>query len=359
MKKFVLFLTFALVGLLNAEVIKVGAVLPLTGEYEFAGAAMREGMRLGLEEFGPTKHRYKLLFEDSAFSPGKASLAAQRLINVDHVNFITSMWSPTAMAVCPIAEAGKTVHLANDWDLRWTKEYVYTLNLAPPCDEFIRLQIAILKKWGVRRIALIQENSADWNFVVPSFIDAVKRDSSMEIVSHETFIRPVRDFRTILIKIKEKNPDILLVWSILPESEIILRHAYQMGIKCRMTGYLEDLDEKALAEGRSFVRFINIGDGFASRYAKRFHKQALGATATGYDQINAIIRTCEKFEKLPTDSLVLVDTMKKLSPWQGASGMVRPRDDKFLLLSYKIVKYKNGAMVPDPDFADLNKEMGW
>ncbi len=358
MRKLILFLTLALTALLNADVIKVGSILPLSGEYEFIGKAMVEGMQSSIKDAGITKHQYKIVFEDSEFKPGQTSLAAQKLVNVDHVDILTSMWGPEASAVGPISEYRKVPHVANDWDLKWTQSWKYTLDLAMPCDDYAQLQMKMLRRWGTHRVAFIYQNSADWVYAVPYFLDALKKDPSFTLVAEEKFNSPVRDFRTMLMRVEEAKPDIIVVWSIQPESEIILRQTRQLGVKTRFTGYYEDLDEKALGENMSFICFTNPDGAFLKTYKEKHGHEAPYSTNVGYDQMSCIIRTYEKFDKKP-DSMTVVNTMKSLEPWAGASGIIRPRADRLIVMPMKIVKYQNGRMIDDPDFADLNKELGW
>jgi len=355
----ILVLAAALSPSAHADAVKIGAVLPLSGEYEFAGASFREGMRLGLEEYGPTKHTYQLILEDSAFVPTRAVLAAQRLISVEKVDVITSMWGPTAMAVGPLSDAQKVVHLANDWEPRWTRDHPYTVNLGAPSYEYVRLQTAMLKQWGAHRVAFIQENSADWSFAAPLFLKALQSTPSLQLVSHETFNKPVRDFRSMLSKIKETRPDVLVVWSTQPESQIILRHAKQVGLTCRMTGYFEDFDEPALVGNTSFIRFNSLTDDFIEHYKARFHKKPLSYTGAGYDQITAIIYAYETFDRKPS-AMDIINAMTHRRPWMGAEGRIVPQpSDRFLTVPLQIVCFQDGQMIPSPDFADLNKELGW
>ena len=358
MKPLTLFLTLALVVALNADVIKVGAVLPFSGDSAFLGEGMREGMQFALQEHPSARHKYQLIFEDSESKPGRTSLIAQKFANIDKVNVICSIWGPECMAVCPIAENKKVVHMAGEWDTVWTKKYKYTVMLAPLCDDYGALQYKMIKRWGSRRIAILQENTADFDYAVPDFLAPLKNDSALTITCHEVYNPPVRDFRTVLIKAKETKPDLLLIWANQPESEIILRQAKEMGLGCRISGYLENLPEPAIAEGISEICDSNPDEGFNTKYRAKFKHEPPFYAAYGYDQMDTIIRGCEKFDKTPA-SEELIHALATLEPWRGASGMIRPGSDRNLRMSFRILRYVNGKEVFDPDFADLNKELGW
>jgi branched-chain amino acid transport system substrate-binding protein len=343
----------------QADVIKVGAVLPLSGEYDFAGKATLDGMQMALDECkGKSRHEYKLIVEDCGFMPSKTSLAAQKLINVDKVDIVNSMWGPEASAVGPLCEAKKIPHMANDWDLIWTQKWKYTMSLSAPCDEYAQINLKLAQRWGCKRIALLWQNSADWVYGVPYILSALKGDPSIKLVFNESFNSPVRDFRTTLAKIKETNPDTLIVLSIMPESEIILRQAKEIGINCRITGYYEDMSDKKLAEGITFICFTNNAGEWIERYRAKYKHDPAYGTNFGYDQMTTIIKAYESFDHKPA-ALELIRAASQLKPWMGACGLIRPRSDRVISAPLKVVRYRNAVMIDDPDFADLNKEMGW
>jgi ABC-type branched-subunit amino acid transport system substrate-binding protein len=250
------------------------------------------------------------------------------------------------------------LHIANDWAEQWTAKHKYTLDLSMSEKGYVDSHMKLFAKWGVHRIAFIWANTSDWSYSVPAFLEAIKENPSLQLVANEKFIPPVRDFRTMLAKVNETRPDILVIWSILPESEIILRQAHELGIKCRFTGYFEDVEEKKIAEGLTFICCNNIVEDFAKRYEGRFHRKAPSLAGVGYDQMSAVIKGCETMNgKIDTSGLL--NSIENLAPWKGAEGPVTPCPNKFLLLGLKIVRYHDGQMISDPDFADLNKEMGW
>src|SRR5450830_1330871 len=75
----------------NAEEIKVGAELPLTGALARVGAGMQEGINVAVEVFNKTngKHTIKLLTIDDESAPAKAIAAVEKL-GSDGVVAITS-----------------------------------------------------------------------------------------------------------------------------------------------------------------------------------------------------------------------------------------------------------------------------
>ena len=78
----------AIVSSLSAkEVIKVGVVTPLSGDFAVL-KELADVMRLRAEELGKnaeSKYTYEYIFEDSRFDPKTSHLAATKLLKVDKV----------------------------------------------------------------------------------------------------------------------------------------------------------------------------------------------------------------------------------------------------------------------------------
>jgi ABC-type branched-subunit amino acid transport system substrate-binding protein len=68
----------------------VGVILPLSGEAASYGQQFRRGM-----ELNPEYSSFKLVFEDSKFETKTAVTAFNRLVELDHVNYLISFGGAT------------------------------------------------------------------------------------------------------------------------------------------------------------------------------------------------------------------------------------------------------------------------
>ena len=88
--------------------IKIGLILPLTGDAADIGQAQKNAVELALEQLKDSN--IQLIFEDDRLQTNDAVTAAQKLVNVDKVDAIIGpSWSGAALAVAPIAESSKTL----------------------------------------------------------------------------------------------------------------------------------------------------------------------------------------------------------------------------------------------------------
>ena len=102
MKKTIITLSLIIVALLSVnlfrpekttEIIKIGVVSPLTGGKAQIGEGLKEAIKLGQKDFGPTKKQYEFIFEDSAGEVAKSATAVQKLISIDKVDALISITS--------------------------------------------------------------------------------------------------------------------------------------------------------------------------------------------------------------------------------------------------------------------------
>jgi branched-chain amino acid transport system substrate-binding protein len=101
----------------QSDEIKIGAILPLTGEAAEYGEDAKLGIDLAVEEInaagGINGKMIQVVYEDSQATPSQGVAAIQKLITVDKVPVIIgAMASSVTLAIAPIAEENKVVLLS-------------------------------------------------------------------------------------------------------------------------------------------------------------------------------------------------------------------------------------------------------
>lgn len=89
----------------DSEIVKIGAVIPLTGNYSDVGDWMKIGMDMAVEDFNSKseKHQLSILYEDSKSDPTSAISAYQKLKSTKNVQFYVSTVSSVCLALKPLA----------------------------------------------------------------------------------------------------------------------------------------------------------------------------------------------------------------------------------------------------------------
>ena len=99
------------------KVVKIGAILPLTGDGAKYGKSAKNGIDLAIEDInkkgGILGRQVKVIYEDSQADASKAVSAFRKIVNVEHIKFILGPLSSTeVLAVAPIANKEKVIILA-------------------------------------------------------------------------------------------------------------------------------------------------------------------------------------------------------------------------------------------------------
>lgn len=298
MKKiFTLLFTLAAVAL-QAEVVKIGVILPLSGNNANLGQWQRDALKLVEKELAErkTKHTYQLVVEDDQLSGRLTAEALNKLINLDRIAGLVTFTSGSGNVAAPRAQQAKVVHFgiasdnkvaSGEWNfIHWTR---------PEAE--VKLLVEFLKKKGYQRLAILVLRQQGLQAITTELKKQLQ-GTDIQIVDETNFNPGERDFRIILAKIAEKKPDIFFPGAFSPELQIILRQRKQAGLDCPVTtieafDFLESGD-KALVSGAYSVS----GSTPSGQYLKSM--QNIGIKEPGpysgftYDSLNLIIDALEQ-----------------------------------------------------------------
>lgn len=144
--------------------IKIVAVLTLSGPWAYLGASELKGLQLGVEQInrrgGLLSHVVELAYEDDAGDPKTAAEIARRLANPESVDiFIGGSRSQTSIAIAAVAERARMPFIALGASSRISAQRRWVFQTSPSEEPAVRRILADMKKRGIRRIALLSEDS--------------------------------------------------------------------------------------------------------------------------------------------------------------------------------------------------------
>lgn len=213
--------------------VKIGVILPLTGANSYMGEQMREGYEFVKEYLNPAID-YELIYFDDQQSSSKAAIGAKKLIEVDKVDVLLTGTSQTASVVAEAAERAKVLHLGISSDNRFTqKEYNYTM--APNSIDEASVLLKYMQEQGYKNIALITANEVFADMVAEN-VKNLAPTYGMNIVFEEK-ITPgaTNDYRILLRKAEQNNPDIYLLQSWPPEIDILSKQLFEIKPNAKIT----------------------------------------------------------------------------------------------------------------------------
>ncbi|MHA2283584.1 MAG: ABC transporter substrate-binding protein [Promethearchaeota archaeon] len=291
----------------SKTVVKLGAILPETGDLAKYGKTSRAAIELAIKEInnkqGDTKFCFECVFEDDAMSPAKGVSAAQKLITVDKVAAIIGpMGSTVTQAVAPIVERAGIVLLSpgsTEPGITDIGQFIFR-NCLSDKYEGSEMSSFVFNDLGLKKVGVYHINNAFGIGISEVFINNF-RDKGGEIVLVEAFMEKNRDHRTALMKFKAIKPEGIYLIG-YDEMVSVFRQGKELGFKTQWlaTSFLNDqylVDRMGNdADGTVLAAWVydpNSPDPRIQKFAEVVRKQTGGLvpdvfSANSYDAIYLI-----------------------------------------------------------------------
>ena len=329
-------------------VVTVGVIVPLSGDMAFAGAEVRNAMRLAQEEYeergSGASYRFELLFEDNRLDGKRSVAAAKKLVEIDKADVVVTLWPPTALVVLPITEAQGVLHYTIAWDPGIAKGHKYLLSHQIMVDEMVRAFLSLLQEKQVRRLAFVRMEESGFNIGV-KLVGSLAGRYEIAMVSDQAYTAGEKDFKTMIAKAEAQKPDGYLVWGVMPEIELVLRQLRERRVKGYVTGYFDCVQDDSLIEGGEYASEMYSNSAFAERYRARFKKAPVSKGANAYDIMHLLQQAFTQFPDRKPGAAQVKEYLTGVRGYDGAVGRVDI--DQFGNSSYPplIRRVHNGARV--------------
>jgi len=243
----VLSLIFIFLGTLSgpasvnaADTIKVGIILPLTGEKANFGEIEWNSFKMALDEINKTGVKGKkieLLREDDTGKPDIARSAAEKLITKDNVVMLGGGYgSSETYAIAGVAQQKKMPFLINTGSADNITEqgwnYIFRMN--PPVSEYDNAAQTFYKEIAKpKTAAILYENTLFGTSGSKDFEKSCKA-AGIQIVIKEGYESGAIDFKPLLIKVKNTKPDLIYMISYVMDASLLMRQFMELDINPRL-----------------------------------------------------------------------------------------------------------------------------
>ena len=292
------------------EPIVVGVSGPLTGPNAQYGAQWKDGFDLAIDHInaagGPP---IQYVFEDSQSDPRQAVTIAQKFVNDPRIVAELGDFSSTAsMAASPIYNRGKLLQLGiTNSHPDYTKGGDYTWsNCVSQEDEQPALAKYVIEGLGRKNLAVLHLNT-DWGAASKDRFVKSAEAAGAKIVAAEAFQPGEHDFRSTLVRIRDANPDAIVLEAYYADSAVILRQVRELGLKQVVAGvgslYSPKLIELAGADANGvYTQSYFFSEeprpevkAFVDAFRAKFGKDPDWFNATAYDGLIFISRIARQY----------------------------------------------------------------
>lgn len=329
-----------------AKGFNVGLISILSGDYAAVGENFKNGVVLAHEEYNAAHPDapIKLTVEDDGFSGGKGVSAYQKLVNVDKIDALINVSTPTIDSIyeaasksgMPIMQGGEQGQAPTDDNVFG----VYPDSITSEYDYGV-----YMREKGAKHMNLVYTNI---NAMI-RFVDSFKQ--GFQGSTTDFIIDPTeKDFRTHALKITSGNPE-AIGFFIYPQQGAQLMKEYFKVAKNKPTIFFDTNFVSGFSDYERILGDTKVLDGaivggmrlestdaFKAAYKKRFGTDAGFLADIGYDAFNMLVQA------RATDKSVWVNNIKSISH-EGASGKIQFGPTGNRLPDTKMMVIEGGKMV--------------
>ncbi len=340
----------------DKEVVKIGAILPLTGNAAVYGQAMKNGIELAHSQ-SKIKDKIELIFEDDKGEQNSAVSATQLLMTKNVSAIIGGAQSKTASVTIPITDKNKIPLVApgaSAVDFDSISHYFFRLWPSDSYDGSIMADFIVREK-GKKRIADFYTNST-YGVGISKVFERNVHHINGQIVFSEPFEEGTKDFRTQLLKIKRLNVDAIFIPGYIAEVSIILKQIEELNIQAEIFGTSSFYDEefaKSLRNSKNNVYFsypaFSIDDdnqatqSFFNDYLEKYKAKPDVFAANAYDCFKVIEKAINDGAK---NALEIRDGISKIKDMQGVSGKFSFDEYGSVIKEFMIYQINDGDFIP-------------
>lgn len=284
----------------SKEGLKIGVISSLTGLVlggDNLGQGFANGVLLAHEEYiakNPNKN-IEIIIEDDGYDSKKGMSAYQKLSSIDKVDSLINLSSPTIDSVAqnikeqeiPVVQLGLESNIAED-----------TIFAIYPDQEAIGILGKTAEQDNVKKVVIATQQIKAYESLVSDF------QSNFDGESEVLRINPTeKNLKPTALKIKELNPDAVVVFMGSKEGAQLIKEINNIGYKPNKlyfdislqygtADYAEILGGLDKINGaKSLYMNSDISSEFKERYEKRFGERFSSLAGFGYDAYMIMVTT--------------------------------------------------------------------
>ncbi len=357
----------------SGGVIKVGGIGELTGSDAITGASFKNAADLAVKkvndtgglEVGGKKYKILLTIVDNGSMVDQSAALVYKL---NQQNNVVAIIGPNADRFAIAAsERAERIELSLitprstnpkttlDTLTGQPKKYVFRACFSDPEQGHLLAKFA-MEKLGAKKAAALYDSETDYNRAIAKSFKQTFEASGGQVVAFETYASGDKDFTDQLTKIKDANPEIILLPNDYRDIPLQVQQAHHLGITASFLGS-DSWGEAELTrqcgadcEGFYFSTHFSTEDtaaitqDFVAAYTAQYDSPPDETAALTYDAFNLLWRALQAAGVV--DQEAIRDALARISQFTGVTGSIQFQPGSGdPIKSAVIMQIKNGKFI--------------
>jgi branched-chain amino acid transport system substrate-binding protein len=319
----------------GAKVIKLGLMVPITGNQAQYGEDMRRGAELALEQLNAAKAipgaTLTLQVEDSKGDPQEAANVAQKFVAEGDITAVVGDFSSTAcLAAAPIYQRAGLIMItpvASHPDITKTGNYIFrdTPIAAAEC----RAVTSWAKQLNFKKVAVIGRND-DYGRVYGQIFRQQAEAYGATVLGEEYIAADTQDLKPLITGMRAKQPQAVFLALFQVEAALLFRQSKEMNFKPTFMSGAGLFNPQLLTLARSAANglllvstFFPGSDrpqvkAFVAAFKAKYHVVPSKFSAHTYDSVGMVVHAIAAAGS--TDRAKVRDALAATKDYKGITG---------------------------------------
>lgn len=362
MKKLVSFLfACSLCGFLQADEVKAGVVMPLSGSLAGFGQAGFRGLEI-MQSLVPQNAKgdsLRFIVLDNKSEKIESANAIRKLTATDKVSVVFGpLVTTNTLAMIKTIEDSKTPLIpavATGDRVTRGKKFVTRIAFADSFQGTAGASFAF-SELGARNAAILFDSSSDYSIGLTRAFETQFHKLGGKVVLKSEFKAGNKDFKAQLSSIKAANPDVLFIPIYYNEAALIMVQYKQLGLSMPVVGgdgvagsdvffdVAKDASEGVIVTDyySTNSKQTELGKKFIKAYEEKYKESVSSFSIMFADAYLLVLKALESCDK--DDRVCLNDKIRNQEHFEGVSGVFSLKDGESLRDAV-FNEVKNGKLV--------------
>ncbi|MCP4368569.1 MAG: ABC transporter substrate-binding protein [Deltaproteobacteria bacterium] len=342
--------------------IKIGAILPLTGDNAQWGIPPRNGAELAITEInkngGIKGKELLLLVEDTRCEPKEGVSAINKLLTQRDLKILLGgVCSSVTLATAPIVERSRIILISpasTNPKITDAGDYIFRVI---PSDSLRGKVFAeyIFNDLKISNVALLSINNEGGVGNRNTFVNYFT-DLGGNVLIDESYEQNTKDMRTQITKIKSSKAEALVVVSYLGDTPLIMKQSRELGLTVPLYFQTEAVEDpnvlRVASNGAEGVIYIlpapaegKTPERFRKLYMDKYGSEPELFAAEAYDAIHLIAKAMNSTKDVSVSTDYIRNYLYNVKDYLGASGTITFDKNGDVIKPMAIKMIKNGKPI--------------